>query len=346
MTELLGLVVILAVVATASLSKVGFGQEGISTETSTAKFVVIVLGAAGGLSEDNLSAYLLAPTGSTDFIALDAGTLLAGIRKAQIMGSLWDIHLPPQSTLTPEGWVLQNHIKAYLITHAHLDHVAGLVINSPDDTDKDILGITPTIDYLRDHLFNGKIWPNFTNEGEGFRLKKYRYIRLNPGQEHPISGTAMTVEPFILSHSAYPSTAFLIRSAGFYALYFGDTGPDAVEESARLKTVWTQVASLARDRKLRGIFLEISYPEGRPDELLFGHLTPSWLMKELHQLAKLVDPDNPEPALRGLTVVVTHVKPSFKRGPTPRDQVAKQLDELNDLGVRFVIAQQGQRIEF
>ena len=174
MKRLLALAGILAVTTSVCLSAVGFGQESAIKEAAAAKFVSIVLGTAGGLEEQNLSAYLLAPIGSKDFVALDAGTLLTGLRKARMMGSLWDIHVPPESDLTIEGWVLQNNIKAYLITHAHLDHVAGLVINSPADTTKELLGIPSTIDYIRDHLFNWKIWPNFGNEGDQLRLNKYR----------------------------------------------------------------------------------------------------------------------------------------------------------------------------
>ena len=120
MKGLLALTGILAVTTAVYLSAVGFGQERAIKEAAAAKFVSIVLGTAGGLEEQNLSAYLLAPIGSKDFVALDAGTLLAGLRKARMMGSLWDIHVPPESDLTIEGWVLQNNIKAYLITHAHL----------------------------------------------------------------------------------------------------------------------------------------------------------------------------------------------------------------------------------
>jgi len=69
------------------------------------------------------------------------------------------------------------------------------------------------------------------------------------------------------------------------------------------------------------------------------------MMKELHQLAQLADSKNPEQALCGLTVVVIHIKPSFKQGPNPQDQIAKQLNELNELGARFIIPQQGQLIE-
>jgi cAMP phosphodiesterase len=176
------------------------------------QFVTIVLGATGGPREENLSAYLLAPVGSSDFIALDAGTLLTGIRQAEVKGSFGDGAVPQDSPLAPEGWILQHRIVAYLISHAHLDHVAGLILNSQDDTAKKIIGLGCTIDALRDHLFNGRIWPNFGTEGAGHQLRQYQYQRVVPGQEYRVCGTSLSVEPFVLSHAAHcPSTAFLIQ---------------------------------------------------------------------------------------------------------------------------------------
>ena len=153
-----------------------------------------------------------------------------------------------------------------------------------------------------------------------------------------------------MSHSdipgegTYASTAFLIESGGHYVLFIGDTGPDAVEGSDGMNSVWQRVAPLVREGKLRGIFLEVSFPNDRPDHLLFGHLTPSWMMEELCALAQQVDSDRPETALRGLSVVVTHIKPSFKQGEDPAALIDEQLKQLNDLGVKFILPQQGQRI--
>ena len=45
-------------------------------------FQVVPLGIKGGIDEKNLSAYLVAPINTNDFIALDAGTINAGIEKA------------------------------------------------------------------------------------------------------------------------------------------------------------------------------------------------------------------------------------------------------------------------
>src|SRR5689334_21499383 len=50
-------------------------------------FGVVVLGDAGGLAEDDLTSFLVFPTGGDAGIALDAGTLHAGIRAALAKGA-------------------------------------------------------------------------------------------------------------------------------------------------------------------------------------------------------------------------------------------------------------------
>jgi len=306
-----------------------------------AAFTAVVLGTAGGLDEANLSAYLLAPAASAEYIALDAGTLYAGLRIACLRGSFG------KSVPRNPETVLREHVRAYLISHAHLDHVAGLVIASPDDKTKPVMGLPRTIDNIRDHLFNGRIWPNFGNEGDGFQIKKYQYVRLRPGETYAIGQTQMSVTAFELSHCpGYISTAFLICSNQKYLLYFGDTGPDAVENSKCMQTVWNAVAPLVREKKLSGIFLEASFPSAHPDHLLFGHLTPRWMITELRKLAELADPDHPENALRGLKVVVTHIKPSLNPADKPAEVIMEELDDYNDLGITFILPEPGSRIVF
>ena len=110
--------------------------------------------------------------------------------------------------------------------------------------------------------------------------------------------------------------------------------------------LWTVIAPLVQAKKLRAIFLEVSYPDERPDHLLFGHLTPRWLMEELGRLAQVVHPQDPHAALQGLTVVVTHIKPALTQGPSPQERIVQQLQARNTLGVRFIIPSQGSRLEF
>ena len=91
------------------------------------------------------------------------------------------------------GYVLTAKIKGYLISHAHLDHVAGLVIASPDDGKKPIYALPSVAADLVETYFNWKAWPNFSDRGKAPQLKKYTLSDLTPGVATPLADTAMTV---------------------------------------------------------------------------------------------------------------------------------------------------------
>lgn len=304
--------------------------------TRPAAFEVVVLGASGGLDESDLSCVLVSPAGRDEYIALDAGTVYSGLVRAARRKTL---------TASPAE-LLRHHLHAYFISHAHLDHIAGLVIISPEDTPKPLYGLASTLDALREHVFNGRIWPNFTDEGPG-ALGRYHLARLSPDTAVTVAPAGLSVEAFPLSHGRNTdSTAFLVQGDEGAALYLGDTGPDAVEGTDRLAALWRRVAPLVRTRRLRVIFLEASYPDPRPDAELFGHLTPAWILRELSALAALVDPAAPETALRGLSLVVTHIKPRLTGGQDVRAQIRRQLAPLGPRGVRVVVPRSGERLRF
>jgi len=86
----------------------------------------------------------------------------------------------------------------------------------------------------------------------------------------------------------------------------------------------------------------LSFANDRPDRLLFGHLTPAWLMASLRSLAALAGAD----ALKGLPVVISHIKYSLLADDPPQRVILRELDAANDLGLRFIIPQQGDRHRF
>ena len=310
------------------------------------QFKVIVLGSAGGLSEDNLSAYLIAPKHSDYYVSLDAGTLFSGLQKARAAGNLDHIKVPADSEMNVEGWTLTQLVKAYLISNAHLDHITGLTINSTDDSAKNIVGLPETIDFIRDHIFNWKVWPNFADEGIGFHLKKYGFVRLAPEQEQPLEGTEMAVTPYPLSQSSNTqSTAFLMQSGGHYALFIGNPGADSGQRRANLDRLWERAAPLIRDRRLNGLFIEVSYPDGYPGDPLFGNLTPQTMVQELEHLARRVDPQDPHGALADCSVVITSIRPLLTRGPSAETQIREQLQSQNTLKARFIVPDQGDYLE-
>lgn len=287
-------------------------------------FKVIPLGVKGGLDESNLSAYLVAPAESDNYVCLDAGTIHSGLEKAKA-----------NKVITKDATTFQKkNIKAYLISHAHLDHVAGLVLNSPDDTTKNIYGLPFVLDHLQKNYFNWKTWPNFGSDGEGKALNKYRYKFLPPGVQTKIENTALSVETFLLSHSAsYQSSAFLLRNNDNYILYFGDTGSDELEKSDRMESVWEKVAPLIKEKKLKAIFLEVSFPDEVADDKLYGHLNPKWFYKEMESLVKLAGKE----ALKDLNIIVTHIKPVSDN----EEKIKKQLNDQNKFKLKFTFAEQG-----
>ncbi|AMJ68019.1 3',5'-cyclic-nucleotide phosphodiesterase [Hymenobacter sp. PAMC 26628] len=292
-------------------------------------FDVVPLGVRGGLDESNLSAYLVAPAGSTAYVCLDAGSLRTGLDKA----------VADKVFAVDAGVVLKTYIKAYLISHAHLDHVAGLLLNAPDDNAKTIYGLPSCLATLQNDYFNWRAWPNFGNAGAPPALGKYRLQPLTPGPEVALLETTLRVRTFPLSHARpYESAAFLLRSQNSYLLYVGDTGADELEQSHQLQALWQAVGPLVRAGQLKALFIETSYANEQPEKLLFGHLTPARLMQELAALGQAAGPG----ALRAVPIVITHRKPPASNEAT----IAQQLAVANALGMRMLYPVQGQRLQF
>jgi cAMP phosphodiesterase len=285
-------------------------------------FRIVPLGVKGGIDESNLSAYMVATAGTDNYICLDAGTLRYGIEKA-ISNKVFSV---------PAEQVLRKYIKGYFISHAHLDHISGLIINSPDDTVKNIYALAGTIETLKTHYFTWESWANFANEGEKPALNKYHYRVMQPDSIMAVQNTGMTVQAFPLSHSNLTSTAFLVKSNGAYLLYLGDTGPDAVEKSNNLHKLWQTIAPFIKSKKLKGIMIETSFPDEQPDKTLFGHLTPRWLMKELDDLGVLTGNE----ALNGFNVIITHLKPP----QINIDKIKVELKAENKLNINLIYPEQ------
>jgi cAMP phosphodiesterase len=292
-------------------------------------FQVLPLGIKGGLDECNLSAYLVASAGSSEFICIDAGTVYSGLTVARKKGT---IKKTEQAFLT-------DNIKGYFISHGHLDHVAGLILNSPEDSKKPIYALPEVLDVFKVNYFTRNAWANFGSEGEAPILNKYQYVSLVPKVKKAAEGTDLTVQAFELSHvNPYKSTAFLVSNTAGSLLYLGDTGADSIEKSTALQNLWQEIAPLIRAKQLKAIFIEVSFPNSQADGQLFGHLNPRLWAQEMKVLASFTGAE----ALVGLPVVITHRKPSG----TNEEQIKKEVIAENTLGLKLIFPQQGKMISF
>lgn len=76
------------------------------------------------------------------------------------------------------------------------------------------------------------------------------------------------------------SATYFIRDSatGKELIIFGDVEPDSISSNPRNKRIWQQAAPKIVSGNLSGIFIECSYDDSRDEDMLFGHLSPRYLV--------------------------------------------------------------------
>jgi cAMP phosphodiesterase len=167
-------------------------------------------------------------------------------------------------------------IRHVFLTHAHLDHVAGLpmlvdhVFDEDFDTPVTVYAREETLRAVQDHLFNGIIWPDFT------RL---------PSPENPLLRWHVTSpgDTIRIGHRDFyavdvmhtvPSLGFTVQNSGGVFAVSGDTKTN--------ETLWP-VLNACDDLKV--LVIEVSFPDEMEDLAVdAGHYTPKTLTADLRRL--------------------------------------------------------------
>lgn len=291
--------------------------------------------------------------------------------------------------------------RCFLITHAHLDHISGLVMSagSLSGPRKRIYATKETLDDLTT-IFSDRIWPNLASWSEideDYKLLYSLYAsplfcpfpadamsphRLLADNKYKSITPAISVRTIPISHGHndmghYGSAAFFLRhdQSTHEFLFFGDVEPDAVAMHPQTLNVWRAAAPMI-PQTLSAIFIECSWPAGRSDATLYGHLSPTHLVDELVALAgevvkcrrggqgaagvrvrpvrkkqrrNPIAPSELVGALDGLRVYVMHCKDDFSGDPAipMRDIIVPQvraLVEEKKLGAEIIAVEQGMCI--
>ncbi len=237
-----------------------------------------VLGCSGGIGGNARTTSMLLD----DDILIDAGTGVGELSLTEL--------------------TMINHV---FITHSHLDHIACIpfLVDSAGfmrDKPLTVHATDATLEIIKQHIFNWKIWPDFTkipNERQPFM----RYETIELGQtvelEAPkrgaslqdeackkLAGRRITVLP---ANHTVPAVGFQIDNGATSLVFSGDT---TINDA-----LWEVIN---RIDNLRYLIIETAFCEEEKElAVLSKHLCPSMLAEELLKLK--LDPE----------IYITHLKP-------------------------------------
>jgi ribonuclease BN (tRNA processing enzyme) len=215
-----------------------------------------------------------------------------------------------------------------LVSHSHLDHVLGIPLLA-DSVMKLRMGpnglsdlrpihvhaLPETLEALRQHIFNGVIWPDFTRLPSAARpILVFHELVVGQTLSFPARGGMVDRQVHVLpaAHTV-PAVGYAVETPQGWWVFTGDTGPNPA--------LWQALAG----RRIAQLVIETAF--GNDDAHLAhisGHLSPQSLATELTQLDGEVN------------VYITHPKPG---------EVPSVLSQIRALDSRHLIEplREGQR---
>ncbi|MGH7325604.1 MAG: MBL fold metallo-hydrolase [Candidatus Rokuibacteriota bacterium] len=206
----------------------------------------------------------------------------------------------------------QLKVEHVLISHSHLDHLAGLAflteaLSSCEATRRvTVTSLEPVVHAIRTGVFNNVVWPDFARiPSPEAPILAYRSLVADAEQRVG----DLWVTPVGVTHTV-PTAGFIVHDGSRGFIYSGDTGPT--------EALWKAARGLTG---LRAVILECTFPN-RLAALadVSRHLTPALVQREMDKL-----PPN-------VPVWIFHIKPPFLQ------ETADELARLDE--ARIVLLEQ------
>ena len=181
-----------------------------------------------------------------------------------------------------------SRIDHVFLTHSHLDHVTSIpfLVDTAGwmrDKPLTVYAIEPTIEILRQHLFNWKLWPDFTQIPEPAK-PFLRYQAISIGATVSLGNRKITPLP---ANHVVPAVGFRIDSGDASLVFTGDTTTN--------DALWKVVNQI---ENLRYLLIETAFCNREKDLAVASkHLCPSLLAAELKKFTRQAD------------IYITHLKP-------------------------------------
>lgn len=174
------------------------------------------------------------------------------------------------------------------VTHSHMDHVTSIpllvdTVGWMREKPLTVHALAETIDILKTHLFNWKLWPDFAQIPSADR-PMLRYEPVELGKTVVLNGRSITPLP---ANHVVPAVGYRIDSGRASLVFTGDTTTN--------DALWREVNAIDN---LRYLIIETAFCN-REKELAVAskHLCPSLLAVELGKLRVPAE------------IYITHLKP-------------------------------------
>lgn len=197
-----------------------------------------------------------------------------------------------------------------LLTHSHFDHVKDVplladVVAGRRAAPLRVHASTACARTLRENVFNGQLWPDFTRIPTG-RDPALEIRPFEPGRAFRAGRYA--VSPVSVDHPV-ESVGFVVSDGRSAIAVSGDTGPTT--------RFWKRVNA---EKRLKALLVELSFPNELQDVAdRSGHLTPRTLAGELEKLER-----------NGFPILLYHLKPAH------HSQLRRELARLALPNVRVL----------